>query len=115
MVSVHMPRIGDEALIGVAQLAVMKPTAIVINTSRGGIVDEQALCAALSSGRLGGAGLDVLSVEPPPPDHPLLRAHNCIITPHLAWATAAARSRLMNIAVQNIRAFLAGKPQNLVQ
>jgi glycerate dehydrogenase len=78
------------------------------------LVDEHALADALNSERIAGAGLDVLSVEPPPHDHPLLTAKNCIITPHLAWATRAARSRLMSMAVKNIRAFLSGKPQNVV-
>jgi glycerate dehydrogenase len=77
-------------------------------------VDEPALAEALNGGRLAGAGLDVLSVEPPPPQNPLLNARNCIITPHLGWATLASRSRLMKVAVENIRAFLSGKPQNVV-
>jgi glycerate dehydrogenase len=77
-------------------------------------VDENALADALNSERIAGAGLDVLSVEPPPEDNPLLRTKNCIITPHNAWATRAARARLMRVAVENIRAFLTGKPQNVV-
>jgi glycerate dehydrogenase len=77
-------------------------------------VDENALAAALNSGRLAGAGLDVLSQEPPLATNPLLTAKNCVITPHLAWATKAARSRLMQVAVENVRAFLGGKPQNVV-
>jgi len=92
----------------------MKPSAFVLNTSRGGLVDDHALADALNSGRIAGAGLDVLSREPPPLGHPLLNAKNCIITPHLAWATRASRSRLMTIAVENIRAFLDGKLQNVV-
>jgi glycerate dehydrogenase len=77
-------------------------------------VDENALAAALNSGKLAGAGLDVLSEEPPPASNSLLSAKNCIITPHLAWATKAARSRLMQAAVENVRAFLGAKPQNIV-
>jgi glycerate dehydrogenase len=92
----------------------MKPTAFVINTSRGPLVDEAALAEALNSGRIAGAGLDVLSVEPPPDTNPLLRAKNCIITPHIAWAARAARERLMQTAIENIRVFIAGKPQNVV-
>jgi glycerate dehydrogenase len=92
----------------------MKPTAFLLNTSRGMLVDEQALADSLNAGRLAGAGLAVLSAEPPPADTPLLTAKNCIITPHLAWATKAARSRLMQIAVSNVRAFLSGKLQNIV-
>jgi glycerate dehydrogenase len=92
----------------------MKPTAFLLNTSRGPLVDEAALAKALDSNRIAGAGLDVLAVEPPPADNPLLHAKNCLITPHIAWATRAARSRLMQVAVTNVRAFLQGKPQNVV-
>ena len=92
----------------------MKLTAFLLNTSRGPLVDEPALAEALNSGRIAGAALDVLSVEPPRADNPLLAAKNCLITPHLAWATRAARSRLMQIAVANVRAFLQGEPQNVV-
>ena len=92
----------------------MKPTAFLLNTSRGLLVDQAALADALNSGRIAGAALDVLATEPPPADNPLLTAPNCIITPHLAWATRAARSRLINIAVENVRAFLQGTPINLV-
>ena len=76
-------------------------------------MDEPALADALNAGRIAGAAMDVLSREPPPGDNPLLTARNCLITPHLAWATRAARSRLMKIAVENVRAFLQGKPQNV--
>jgi glycerate dehydrogenase len=93
----------------------MKPTSFLLNTSRGQLVDETALAAALNFDKLAGAGLDVLSVEPPPATNPLLTAKNCIITPHLAWATKSARSRLMQKAVENVRAFLSGKPQNIVK
>jgi len=92
----------------------MKPTAFLINTSRGPLINEQALADALSAGTIAGAAVDVLSVEPPTPDNPLLSAKNCIVTPHVAWATRASRSRLMDIAVDNVRAFLAGDPVNVV-
>jgi glycerate dehydrogenase len=92
----------------------MKPTAFLINTGRGPLIDEAALAAALRDGRIAGAGLDVLSAEPPARDNPLLTAPNCIITPHLAWATTAARRRLMKIAVENVAAFLRGQPENVV-
>jgi glycerate dehydrogenase len=92
----------------------MKPAAFLINTARGPLVNEADLAEALNAGRLAGAALDVLAVEPPRPDNPLLTARNCLITPHVAWATAAARRRLMDVAVDNLRAFLAGKPQNTV-
>jgi glycerate dehydrogenase len=92
----------------------MKPSALLINTARGGLIDEAALAHALATGKLAGAALDVLSVEPASPDHPLLRAPNCLVTPHMAWATRAARSRLLDIAIGNVRAFLAGSPRNVV-
>jgi glycerate dehydrogenase len=115
VVSLHCPLTPQTAkLINARRLALMKPTALLLNTSRGPLVDEPALAEALNSGLIAGAALDVLSVEPPPPDNPLLTARNCLITPHLAWATRAARSRLMQIAVENVRAFLQGKPQNVV-
>jgi glycerate dehydrogenase len=115
VVSLHCPQTREtEKFINAERLAMLKPTAFLINTSRGGLIDEPALAEALNSGRLAGAGLDVLSVEPPPPDHPLLRAKNCCITPHIAWATQGARRRLMVEAVENLRAFLAGTPRNVV-
>lgn len=115
IVSLHCPLTPDTAhLINAPRLALMKPSAFLINTSRGPLVDETALADALNSGRLAGAALDVLSLEPPPVSNPLLAAKNCLITPHLGWATRAARQRLMTIAVANLRAFLAGQPQNVV-
>jgi len=115
VVSLHCPLTPEtKNLINAERLGWMKRTALLLNTSRGPLIDEAALAAALNAGRLAGAGLDVLSVEPPPADNPLLTAKNCVITPHLAWATRAARSRLMKIAVENIRAFFNGKPQNVV-
>ncbi len=92
----------------------MKPSAFLINTSRGPLIDEPALARALNEGRVAGAGLDVLSTEPPPPDHPLVLARNCFITPHIAWATREARARLIAVVIGNIEAFLAGHPQNCV-
>jgi glycerate dehydrogenase len=115
VVSLHCPLTAEtKHLIRAETLDVMKRTALLINTSRGPLIDEPALAAALRNGTIAGAGLDVLSVEPPPTDHPLFAAPNCIITPHLAWATSAARRRLMRIAVDNVRAFLAGQPRNVV-
>jgi glycerate dehydrogenase len=92
----------------------MKPTAFLLNTSRGLLIDEAALADALNAGRLAGAAVDVLSGEPPTAENPLLAATNCLITPHQAWATRGARSRLMDVAVDNVRAFLAGQVQNVV-
>jgi glycerate dehydrogenase len=92
----------------------MKRSAYLINTSRGPLVDEAALAAALKEKRIAGAGLDVLSQEPPPGNNPLLTAPNCFVTPHIAWATRAARQRLMDVAVANVRAYLDGRPQHVV-
>ena len=115
VVSLHCPLTPEtKNLVNAERLTWMKPTAFLLNTSRGPLVDEAALAAALNSGRLAGAGLDVLSLEPPSADNPLLHAKNCFVTPHLAWATRAARARLMQTAVANVRAFLEGKPQNVV-
>lgn len=115
VVSLHCPLTPQtEKLIGERTLSWMKPTALLINTSRGGLVDEAALARALKEGRLAGAGVDVLSTEPPEPDNPLLHANNCVITPHCAWATRAARQRLLDITVTNVKSFQAGRPQNVV-
>ncbi len=114
-VSLHCPLTPEtQHLVGAERLSWMKPTAYLINTSRGPLVDETALARALDSERIAGAGLDVLSIEPPPAGNPLLRAKNCCITPHIAWATAAARRRLLDTVVSNIRSFLAGEPRNVV-
>jgi len=116
VISLHCPLTPrTQGLINRETLARCKPGAYLINTARGPLIDEQALADALNSGHLAGAALDVLSAEPPPPGNPLLAARNCIVTPHLAWASAAARSRLMRIAAENLRAFLAGTPCNLVR
>lgn len=115
VVSLHCPLTPQtQRLVNPERLSWMKASAFLLNSSRGQLVDESALAKALDSGRIAGAGLDVLAVEPPAPDNPLLRARNCVITPHFAWASGAARLRLMNLAVENIRAFLNGRLQNLV-
>ena len=115
VVSLHCPLTPQtERLVNAATLATMKPTAFLVNTARGGLVDEAALAAALDAGRLAGAGLDVLSVEPPPASNPLLTARNCIITPHVAWATRQARQRLIAVTAENLRAFAAGTPRHVV-
>lgn len=115
IVSLHCPLTPQtENLVNRERLKLMKPSAFLINTSRGPLVDEQALVEALDSGLIAGAGLDVLCQEPPAEDNPLFTAPNCYITPHIAWATASARERLMRIAVENVKAFLSGSPQNIV-
>lgn len=115
VVSLHCPLTPETTgLVNAGRLALMKPSALLLNTSRGPLVDDGALAEALNCGRLAGAGLDVLSVEPPAADNPLLTARNCLITPHLAWATRAARQRLLAATVENVRAFLAGRPINVV-
>jgi len=114
-VSLHVPLTPQtDRLVDAERLATMKPTAFLINTSRGPVIDEQALAAALNADRLAGAGLDVLAVEPPDSQNPLLSAKNCYITPHISWATSSARSRLLNTALENVRAFVDGKDQNVV-
>jgi len=102
-------------LINAASLALMKPGAFLINTARGALVHDGDLAAALNGGQLAGAGLDVLSAEPPDSANPLLSARNCFITPHIGWATREARARLIATAAANARAFLAGSPQNVVR
>jgi glycerate dehydrogenase len=115
VVTLHCPLTPQtQGMIDAARLAQMKPTAYLINTARGGLVNEADLAAALDAGRIAGAGLDVLSVEPPAAGNPLLAARKCVITPHIAWATRAARRRLLNVTAANIRGFLAGTPQNVV-
>lgn len=101
-------------LVNAARLKLMKPSAILINTGRGQLVDEQALADALNSGRIYAAGVDVLSQEPPRADNPLLTARNCYITPHIAWASGAARERLMQILLDNLRGYIEGKVINNV-
>jgi glycerate dehydrogenase len=115
VVSLHCPLTGTNARFVDRQLlGRMKPSAFFINTARGQLVDEQALADALDGGQLAGAGLDVVAVEPMRADNPLLHAHNCVITPHMAWASLAARRRLMAATVSNVKAFLSGHAINVV-
>lgn len=101
-------------LVNAKTLSLMKPTAYIINTSRGGVINEAELAAALNDGKIAGAGLDVLTVEPMKEGNPLLTAKNCLITPHIAWAAYEARKRLITLVADNVRAFINGKPQNVV-
>lgn len=114
-VTLHCPLTPQTTgLINAARLALMKPSAFLINTGRGPLLDEAAVAAALHAGRLAGAGLDVLSTEPPAADNPLLAAPNCTITPHQGWATREARSRLLATVIANLAAWQNGSPQNVV-
>ncbi|MCY7353035.1 MAG: D-2-hydroxyacid dehydrogenase [Cytophagaceae bacterium] len=114
--SLHCPLTPEtRGLVKARTLALMKPTALLINTGRGPLIVEEELANALQNGQLAGAALDVLSAEPPKADNPLLSAPNCVITPHNAWAAVEARRRLMDGAAENLKAFLAGKPTNVVQ
>jgi len=114
-VSLHCPLTEEtRGLINAARIGRMKPGALLLNTGRGALIQEADLAAALQAGRLGGAGLDVLTVEPPARNHPLLQAPNCLITPHIAWATRQARERLIAISAANVAALLAGHPQHRV-
>ena len=116
VVSIHAPLTPEtNGLINRESLRAMKQSAFLLNTSRGPIIVEDDLADALNDGIISGAGIDVLSTEPPPKDNPLFGAKNCIITPHIAWATKEARQRLMGMAVDNLRAFVAGKPVNVVK
>ncbi|AJY73667.1 D-2-hydroxyacid dehydrogenase [Paenibacillus beijingensis] len=115
-ISLHCPQTAEtQGLINSGNLERMKRSAFLINTARGGLVVEQDLADALNNGHIAGAGVDVLSTEPPQSDNPLLTASNCIITPHIAWATKEARARLLNIAIQNIAGYLENKPVNVIQ
>jgi glycerate dehydrogenase len=115
VVSLHCPLTpGTRELIDAERIARMKPGAWLINTGRGALVNEADLAAALHSGRLAGAGLDVLSLEPPTATNPLLQAPNCVITPHIAWATRAARQRLIAAVAANVKALLEGSSRNVV-
>ncbi|MBT3638437.1 MAG: D-2-hydroxyacid dehydrogenase [Opitutae bacterium] len=115
VLTLHCPLTPEtENCVNAERLKLMKNTAFLINTARGPLVDEHTLAEALESGMIAGAGLDVLSSEPPSPENPLLQARNCFITPHYAWATLSARKRLMKETVSNLRSFLEGKPRNVV-
>ena len=115
VISLHCPLTAQTAgLVNSKRLELVKPSAFLINTARGGLVVEEDLAEALNAGRLAGAGVDVVSKEPIRPDNPLLTARNCLITPHNAWATEEARRRLMEATVANVAGFLAGKPINVV-
>jgi glycerate dehydrogenase len=116
VVSLHSPLLPDtQGMIHARTLALMKPSAFLINTSRGGLVVDGDLADALNAGRLAGAGLDVLTVEPPSETNPLLGARNCLVTPHIAWATREARARLMDAVIGNISGFLNGTPRNVIR
>ena len=115
VVSLHCPLTPDtKEMVNAERLSKMKPNAILINTGRGPLINEQDLADALNEGKIAAAGLDVLSVEPSVEGNPLLGARNCFITPHIAWATLEARTRLMDIAVQNLKSYLKGQIVNNV-
>ncbi len=113
--TLHCP-LGDatRGLVNAARLATMRANALLLNAGRGPLIDERDLADALERGVIAGAGLDVLSQEPPLADNPLLGAPNCVITPHNAWLTLAARRRAMRISAENVRGILSGTPQNVV-
>ena len=115
VISLHCPLFeSNRGMINRASIARMKDGVLLINTSRGPLIDEAALAEALHAGKVAGAGLDVLETEPARPDNPLLAEPNCLITPHIAWAPKESRQRLMYIAVENLQAWLKGNPQNVV-
>ena len=115
IISLHCPLTDStREMVNAERLRLMKPTAILINTGRGPLINEQDLADALNNGTIYAAGVDVLSQEPPRADNPLLSARNCYITPHIAWASTAARERLMQIMLENIKAYQDGKPVNVV-
>ena len=115
VVTLHCPQTAENLhMIDAAALAKLKEGALLLNTARGGLIDEQAVADALKSGKLAGYGADVVSKEPIAADNPLLTAPNCYLTPHIAWAPKETRLRLHHIAAENLRAFLNGTPQNVV-
>lgn len=114
-ITLHCPlNASTEGLVNAEFLKKMKKTAYLINTARGPVVEDSALANALNNGQIAGAGLDVLSVEPPQANNPLLTAKNCLITPHIAWAGFETRARLMSVLQENFKAYFNGKPQNVV-
>ena len=114
-ISLHCPLTPEtEQAVNARTLSLMKPTAVLINTARGGVTDENAVAEALRAGRIRGAGIDVLCEEPMRENHPYLTAPNCIVTPHVAWGSIEARTRLIDVVAENLKAFEAGKPQNCV-
>lgn len=116
VVSLHSPLFPEtQGMINAGSLALMKPSAFLINTSRGPLVVDQDLAGALNRGALAGAAVDVLSIEPPSATNPLLSARNCLVTPHIAWATLEARSRLMDLVVGNISGWIGGNPRNVIK
>lgn len=115
VIFLHCPLFAENAgMINKDSIAKMKDGVIIINNSRGGLVNEQDLADALNSGKVYAAGLDVVSTEPIMGDNPLLKAKNCIITPHISWAAKEARQRIMDITVNNVKAFIDGNPINVV-
>jgi glycerate dehydrogenase len=115
-ISINCPLNEDnEKFINEEAIQKMKPDVFLVNTGRGALIDENDLAEALNSGRIAGAGLDVLSEEPPEPDNPLITAKNCYITPHIAWTTTEARRRLMKIASDNLKSFIQGTPKNVIK
>jgi glycerate dehydrogenase len=113
--TLHAPLTADNReLVSKKTLSLMKPTAYLINTSRGGVINEADLADALNNGKIAGAALDVLTVEPMKEGNPLLKAKNCTITPHVAWASLESRIRLINIVAENIKAYQNGTPVNVV-
>ena len=115
VLSLHCPlNQHTNQLINAERLAMMKPGSILINTGRGQLVDEEAVAHALATGRLSGYGADVMAIEPPSKDNPLLKQAHAFFTPHIAWASKEARTRLINVAVENVKAFIEGRPQNIV-
>ena len=116
VVSLHSPLFPEtQGMINARSLGLMKPSAFLINTSRGPLVVDQDLADALNAGRLAGAAVDVLSAEPPAESNPLLSARNCLVTPHIAWATREARARLMDLAIGNISGWISGNPVNVIK
>ncbi len=115
VISLHCPLTdGTKNLVDKSFLSKMKNSAFLINTSRGGVINENDLADALNSGKIAGAGLDVLSTEPPKGGNVLIGAKNCLITPHIAWANVEARTRLFNIFLKNVESFAGGTPINVV-